>query len=55
MYTHLYYYAIENTQISRKTLKLSIFHAKKVVLRNVGNFEVHITRGSIANTGNSRP
>jgi hypothetical protein len=25
----------------KNALKLSIFHAKKVVLRNVGNFEVH--------------
>jgi hypothetical protein len=32
----------ENNLIQTPVYTLSIFHAKKVVLRNVGNFEVHI-------------
>jgi hypothetical protein len=44
-YTYTFYIiiripCIEKTQISRKS---SIFDAKKVVLRNVGNFEVNMS------------
>jgi hypothetical protein len=44
-FTHLYYYAflaLKTLKFQENALKLSIFHAKNVVLRNDGNFEVHI-------------